>query len=213
MVEACHPIDNPSFSRTNLFMGDTSGTSPYLSFIHGDRVGGDLLRQNIAGLARVMGGYWKTHQHDLKASGVVVGIPRGGVYMGKGLQTIVPEYSYVETNQGLHKNPHQQIVTFNIKDTPPIKDVLVADTALFTGKTIRATLDSILPQIAPGANIVVFIAIAYKESLDRLLSLYPHVKFYVGEIQTKIKHIYDPRLWRLVPTLANIGDIGELVSR
>lgn len=188
---------------------DLPGMSPLLAFIRADRIGGEPLRQNISSTAQIMGREWLSEKNQGK-SGLVIGIPRGGRYMGIGLSKVTPMYKSIETNHGIDRDPNAPIVQLDV--IKPQK-ILIADTALFSGKTVMNTLECILPQVTENTEISVFIAIAFILGLQQVCGRFGNVNFYVGEIEMKSRPIYDPHFVRLFQTLANMGDIGELVSR
>lgn len=206
--------DYISLQQTGLTLyHDVLGVSSLVSAICSDRIGGEPLRQNITSLAQAMGQTWKSQTvFEQDDNGVVIGIPRGGVHMGNGLHNLVPHYTHIDANQGLQRVADKPVVSLDHIGAQA-KHVLIGDTALFTGRTVAKTLEAVSTQVSPETHILVFIAIAYLPGIMQLVARFPHVDFSVAHVETETRPVYNPQYWRVFQTLANVGDIGQLVSK
>ncbi|MCK4766275.1 MAG: bifunctional pyr operon transcriptional regulator/uracil phosphoribosyltransferase PyrR [Candidatus Aminicenantes bacterium] len=106
---------------------------------------------------------------------VLIGIQSKGVFVTKRIQDLVKEMEDIDLPLGilditlfrddLHKKEHHPVVQkteidFSVED----KDIILIDDVLFTGRTIRAAMDSIFELGRPGSiQLAVFIDRGHRE--------------------------------------------------
>ena len=106
---------------------------------------------------------------------VLIGIQKKGVYVAKRIQQLIKELESIDVHFGvlditlfrddLHKKEHHPVVqktelNFSVED----KDIVLIDDVIFTGRTIRAAMDSIFELGRPASiQLAVFIDRGHRE--------------------------------------------------
>ena len=106
---------------------------------------------------------------------VLIGIQKKGVYVAKRIQQLIKELESIDLHLGvlditlfrddLHKKEHHPVVqktelNFSVED----KDIVLIDDVIFTGRTIRAAMDSIFELGRPASiQLAVFIDRGHRE--------------------------------------------------
>ena len=192
-------LPTPEAESSNLIVcNDLPGVPKLISEIRSDRTGGQPLRDRFYSLGQIIGGHW-LQSYPTEDNGVIIGIPRSGIPMSKGLSDLLPDYQYFVANGGAiteHDQPNY---------------ILIVDSVIVTGTTIKEIVER-LPFNGEPNKLFVISAVSHQDGISRLLSLYPNLKLYVGEVETEIVTQWDPHCYRLKKTIPNIGDIGRLVS-
>lgn len=175
------------------------GVPELITQIRADRIGGQPLRDRLYILAKIMGEYWQ-ECNPVRNNGAIIGIPRSGISMSEGLRDLLPNYSYYFGfgSNGLEKGQRPE-------------SILIADAVINTGETIIEVMRSL--QIdGRQNNFFVFSVVVTEQGINKLLSAYPDLIIYAGEMEKTVS-IFDHYRRRLVTTIPNIGNIGALVSR
>jgi len=173
--------------------------SRLISEIRLDRKGGQPLRDRLYHLGQIMGNCWQNY-NPLMDNGIIVGIPRSGIPMSKGLSSLLPSYPYYLVNNvnGWESNEEPDCI-------------LIVDSVIVTGETMSEAVKK-LANGQKKSDLFIFSAVASESGIRRLLWFYPNLKIYVGE-RAEIIYRFDHYRRRQVATLEGFGNIGSLISK
>lgn len=195
------------FSHPHLInCRDLPGVDRVLTDIRSDKIGGQLLRQNLMRFGQTMGDFYRRQE-----IGAIIGLPRSGVPISSGLSISLPGYTYILANTGANRKNDVSIFPAELKFNET-DGLLIADAVIVTGKTILSTIDSLLSIGGSANRISVFTAFASEFGVETLLRIFPEITIFIGEF-VKTKQHWDPHRWKISLTLDGIPNIGALVSR
>ncbi len=180
--------------------------------IRQEKTGGQPLRKRLFAIAQMLVNVRDGQQQPIvEDNSVIIGIPRGGVPMYEGVKSIHSQSPSYLMNAGAKRDSLRQLLPVDFPRDQSFEEALINDAVIITGKTIDETVQSILAKSRVN-RISVFTVIALKEGVDLLLSRYPSLTIFAGDIEIKAIQRWDPYRFKLIKTI-NIGNIGQLVDR
>lgn len=200
-----------SFRYSNLYQVSNPRIKRLNKLICQDRKGGKIFRENLFNVGILLGiGLRSVTSRIGENSIAVIGIPRGGVPLAKGICKSISKSKILYTNDGKNVNSKKPLITYN-DSLQKCKIIVVADTVVDLGVTAERTLRFLI-QNYTGSAIVLVSLITSLDGAHRLEKTFPKLSHYTSMIEKKttwIKVTKDINR-RIIP---KIGDVGELVSK
>jgi len=187
--------------------GDVPGVHPLIEKIRADRTGGYPIRKRLKALGIIMGGRWLEDGEKGQDRTTLISVPRSGIPLSEGLYHLLPSCPYIQANCGLCRDPGKPLLPFEkLKNSGKF---VIVDSVIFTGATIIQFLNAL-----EGAKITIFAAVVAPNGVKNILSQTKNdIEIHFGESESGTKTGWDPHFYRVRTSMANIGNIGYLVSR
>lgn len=179
-----------------------------LESVRTDSQGGEKFRQQLRKLAFHLGSFW-AEGHSGTEPPLIIDIPRGGVPLGEGLKSLFPGALYFHTNDGENRDPKRSLLPENFPGGT-INLILLADAVVGTGATIQRTIAAIEARAQVG-EIVLFNAVTSQHGIEVLLQDHPRLRIRTATVEQRYQWVDSNG--KRVFFVADIGDVGELVSR
>jgi len=196
-----------SFRYSNLYRVSSLRLKKLSELLCMDRIGGEAFRNNLLSAGILLGKGLKDITSKVNEELIaVVGIPRGGTPLVKGICKSIPKSRLFYSNAGNNADPNKHDDFFQ-----KCQLIIVADTLVNSGTTAEKTL-SFLSQNYANCNIVLVSLITSADGAYRLEKTFPRLNHYTSLIEKNTIWVKITKNInrRMIPI---IGDIGDLVSK
>lgn len=202
-----------SFRYNNLYQVSSPQLKNLSKLLCVDRKGGKEFRNNLFSVGMLLGKGLKDLTSKVNEKLIaVIGIPRGGIPLAKGICKSIPKSRLFYTNDGKNTDSKRPLLLHN-NFFQKCQLIIVADTVVDLGVTAERTLRFLAQNYTDTESIIVLISlITSVDGAHRLEKTFPKLNHYTSILEKNT-------LWieatnninrRIIP---KIGDVGELVSK
>lgn len=200
-----------SFRYSNLYQVSSPRLKKFSKLLCVNRKGGKEFRDNLFSAGILLGRGLKDLTSKVNGKLIaVIGIPRGGIPLAKGICKSIPGASLFYTNDGKNADSKKPLLLHD-NFLQEYQLIIVADTVVDLGVTAERTL-RLLVQNYTESIIVLVSLITSVDGAYRLEKTFPKLSHYTSMIEKNTLWIKVTRNInrRIIP---KIGDVGELVSK
>lgn len=199
-----------SFRYSNLYQVSSPRLKELSKLLCKDRKGGEAFRDNLFNAGILLGRGLKDLTFKVNERLIaVIGIPRGGIPLAKGICKSIPKSSLFYTNDGKNADSKKSLLLENFLQKCQL--IIVADTVVDLGVTAERTL-RLLAQNYIESIIVLVSLITSVDGAYRLEKTFPKLNHYTSILEKNTLWIEASKNInrRIIP---KIGDVGELASK
>lgn len=199
-----------SFRYSNLYQVSSPRLKELIKLLCEDRKGGEAFRDNLFNAGILLGRGLKDPTSKVNERLIaVIGIPRGGISLAKGICKSIPKSSLFYTNDGKNTDSKKPLLLENFLQKCQL--IIVADTVVDLGVTAEKTL-RLLAQNYTESIIVLVSLITSVDGAYRLEKTFPKLSHYTSILEKNTLWIEASKNInrRIIP---KIGDVGELASK